>query len=357
MTFHRTLSILNPIIAMLSLQFSPHSAAASAGSETQAVVRTTSADVWRNPLVLQRADPHVFLHSDGYYYFTGSVPEYDRIVLRRAKTLDELRDAPESVIWRKHADGDMGAHIWAPEIHRIDGKWYIYFAAGHSKHIWNIRMYVLENASENPLEGEWVEKGRIETGWDSFSLDATTFEHRGTRYLVWAQHDPKIGGNTCLYIAPMDTPWSIVGEPVRISRPEFDWECVGFKVNEGASVLIRNGRIFMTYSASATNANYCVGLLTADADSDLLDPRSWHKSPTPVLATDRDAGVFGPGHNSFTTTPDGLTDVIVYHARNYENIKGDPLYDPNRHARAQIVRWTEDGTPLFMPPTPDDVLP
>ena len=83
-----------------------------------------------NPLVAQRADPHVFRHSDGWYYFTATVPEYDRIELRRGRALDQLGTAEPRVIWRKHPSGEMGSHIWAPEIHRIDGKWYVYFAAG-----------------------------------------------------------------------------------------------------------------------------------------------------------------------------------------------------------------------------------
>jgi len=83
-----------------------------------------------NPLVAQRADPHVFRHSDGWYYFTATVPEYDRIELRRARALDQLGTAEPRVIWRKHPSGGMGSHIWAPEIHRIDGEWYVYFAAG-----------------------------------------------------------------------------------------------------------------------------------------------------------------------------------------------------------------------------------
>jgi GH43 family beta-xylosidase len=35
--------------------------------------------------------------------------------------------------------------------------------------------------------------------------------------------------------------------------------------------------------------------------------------------------------------------VLVYHARNYTEIEGDPLYDPNRHTRLKLVRWTKTG--------------
>ncbi|MDQ0112284.1 glycoside hydrolase family 43 protein [Paenibacillus harenae] len=310
--------------------------------------------VYRNPLVEQRADPWVLKHTDGYYYFTGSVPEYDRIELRRATTIEGLTSAPATDIWQKHESGVMSRNIWAPEIHHIAGKWYIYFAAGRDDEPFAHRMYVLENDALNPLEGQWVEKGEIKTAWDSFSLDATSFEHNGEQYLVWAQKDPQIEGNTNLYIAEMDNPWTLRSEQVRITKPEYDWEVIGFLVNEGAAVLKRNGRIFLTYSASATDHNYAMGMLTASETSDLLDPASWIKSEKPVFASDPDASQYGPGHNSFTVSKDGTQDILIYHARSYKEIAGDPLFDPNRHARAKVIEWRSDGTPDFGKPQADN---
>ena len=150
----------------------------------------------------------------------------------------------------------------------------------------------------------------------------------------------------------MDSPWSITGEAVLITQPEYDWETIGFRVNEGAAVLKKNGRIWMTYSASATDANYAMGLLWADEDADLLDPASWTKSPEPVFQSNLETGVYGPGHNSFTTSEDGTTDVLVYHARPYPTTQGDPLYDPNRQTRMQPIEWAEDGSPIFGVPVP-----
>ncbi len=311
------------------------------------------ATAYPNPLIPQRAAPFILRHSDGFYYFTATVPEYDRIELRRAPTVAGLAAAEPKAIWRKHATGAMGAHIWAPELHHIDGKWFIYFAAGAAEKIWDIHIYVLENAAANPLEGEWIERGQLRTQWETFALDATTFEHRGARYLVWAQRDPSVKNNTDLYIAKMVSPTAIAGTPIRLSRPEFDWEKVRYEVNEGPAVLIRHGRIFVTYSAAGTGAEYCMGLLTADENADLLDPKSWRKSPTPVFATSATAGIFGPGHNNFTIAEDGTTDLLVYHARNYRDIVGDPLRDPNRHTRVQPIRWRKDGTPDFGTPLPE----
>lgn len=324
----------------------------------QGTAHASPAVQYTNPLAERRADPHIFRHTDGYYYFTATVPEYDRIVLRRATTVQGLATAPETVIWRKHATGEMGAHIWAPEIHFINGKWYVYFAAGRADDVWRIRMYVLENSSANPLTGTWIERGRIVTPWDTFSLDATTFAANGVRYLVWAQQEPGIATNSNLYIARMGAdPWQITGPVTRLTVPTLSWETRGYKVAEGPAVLQRNGRLFLTYSASATDANYCVGLLTASAWADPLQASSWTKSPDPVFAGSDATGQYGPGHNSFTVSEDGQSDLLVYHARNYRDISGDPLNDPNRRTRVQKIYWKADGTPDFGIPVPDGATP
>ncbi len=131
-----------------------------------------------------------------------------------------------------------------------------------------------------------------------------------------------------------------------MTTPDYDWERVGFWVNEGPGVLKRGGKIFLTYSASDTGAAYCVGMLTADENDDLLDPRSWQKERHPVLKTDEARRIYGPGHNSFTTDEDG-NDIMVYHARKESVITGDPLYNPNRHAMLMKIRWDEAGRPVF----------
>lgn len=302
-------------------------------------------------IIEQRADPWIYKHTDGYYYFTASVPEYDTIEVRRSKTIKGIAEAEPVVAWRKHETGPLSALIWAPEIHFINGNWYIYYAAAPSKEIvdglFQHRMFVIENKSANPLEGSWEEKGQIKTDWESFALDATSFEHKGQQYLVWAQKDPNIRGNSNLYIAPLENPWSIQGPQVMITKPEYDWETIGFWVNEGPAVLKRDGKIFISFSGSATDENYAMGILTADEDSDVMDPASWSKSTEPVFKTCYETGQYGPGHNSFTVSEDGSKDVLVYHVRNYTEIVGDPLYDPNRHTCAKEFTWNPDGTPNF----------
>jgi len=300
-----------------------------------------------NPLLKQRADPQILRHSDGWYYLMATVPEYDRLELRRARSIAGLVGAEAQVVWRQHAQGPMSRHIWAPELHFIDGRWFIYFSAGEAKEPWKIRMWVLENDSANPQEGRWIERGQLKTAWESFTLDATVFEHRGQRFMAWAQNDPASQNHsTNIYLSRMKSPTELDGPQLLLTRPEYDWERVRHQVNEAPAVLVHGGRVFMTYSAAGTGAEYCLGLLWADADADLMEAKSWRKSPGPVFMSNSENGIWGPGHNSFVLEPDGSV-LNVYHARNYRDIVGDPLKDTGRATRVQPLNFTAEGMPDF----------
>ncbi|MCR5093579.1 MAG: family 43 glycosylhydrolase, partial [Lachnospiraceae bacterium] len=263
-----------------------------------------------------------------------------------------LADAPEKTVWTKHDTGIMSRNIWAPELHRIDGRWYIYFAASREDAAWELRPYVLVCEGDDPMEDPWVECGQMQCADDdiysfrAFSLDATTFTAGGERYLVWAEKVSVGIQISNLYIARMASPTKLSTPQVLLTTPDYDWERVDIWVNEGPSVLKRDGRIFLTYSASATGEGYCMGMLSIREDADLLDPRLWKKERHPVLSSDREKGFYGPGHNCFTKLPDGR-DVCVFHARTYAEIEGDPLYDPNRHTMLMEVRWDDQGCPVF----------
>lgn len=305
------------------------------------------------PIVEQRADPFVYKHSDGYYYFTASVPGYDLIELRKAKSINELSMAASYNVWHKHDTGLMSQHIWAPELHYLDGKWYLYFAASEINDIWKLRPYVLECKGQDPLLDEWLELGQMQAAdgddksFIDFSLDATIFENKGKRYCCWAE---KTGGQFAasnLYLAEMESPIKLRTVQFMLTTPDYDWERIGFWVNEGPAVIKNAGKIYITFSASATGAHYCMGLMEADAEADLLDRNTWKKSRYPILETNVEKKIYGPGHNCFTIAEDDKTPMCIYHARDYATIVGDPLYDPNRHARVMPVSFDDDGRPVF----------
>ena len=307
---------------------------------------------YNKPWILQRADPYVYKHTDGTYYFTASIPAYDGIVLRHSDTLAGLKDAEEVRVWQKHDKGIMSEHIWAPELHYLDGKLYIYYAGGDIDDVWAIIPYILECADQDPMTGNWVEKGKMtraeedEFSFEAFSLDGTVFENRGKHYYIWAE---KVGVGkqiSNLYIAEMENPCKLKTVQVLLTTPDYDWERIGFWVNEGPAVIHHDGKIYMTYSASETGAAYCMGMLSISEDADLLDPAMWKKERYPVLETNAEKGIYGPGHNSFTEDEQG-NPIMVYHARTEEKIEGNPLYNPNRHAMLMKLTWGEDGRPVF----------
>ena len=309
-------------------------------------------EVYNEVWIPQRADPYVIKHASGKYYFTASLPEYDAIALRESDTLSGLPDSEEKIIWRKHDKGIMSFHVWAPELHHVFGKWYIYFAAGDVDDIWAIRPYVLECQGDDPMKDEWAEKGAMQCADDdefsfrAFSLDATILENHGQYYYIWAE---KVGVGrqiSNLYIARMESATKLATVQVLLTTPDYDWERVGFWVNEGPGVIKHDGKIYMTYSASETGTAYCVGMLSVDENADLLDPLNWTKGRYPVLKSSENDGIYGPGHNSFTVNDEGEP-VMVYHARTESLIVGDPLYNPNRHAMLMKIRWAENGEPVF----------
>lgn len=319
---------------------------------------------YNNPFIIERADPFITKGSDGYYYFTASYPAYgdaehgyDRIILRRSKTVEGLAVAEEKTIWLAHKEGIMARHIWAPEIHSVNGKWYVFFAAGDSDNVWNIRPYVLMCDGNDPFNDTWTEKGKMQASdgdkvsFNSFSLDMTYFEHNGKHYLIWAE----IIGDSSLFMAEInpDCPWKLTSMPILLTKPEFEWEKVNHRVNEGASVLKTKDKVYVFFSASGTGSEYCMGRLEADSSADLMKPENWKKLPCPVLETKDLIGESGPGHNSFVTDENGDL-LLVYHARPESHIKkecgtycDESLYDPCRHARIRKVHFDAKGTPVL----------
>ena len=235
----------------------------------------------------------------------------------------------------------MSKNIWAPEMYNIDGKWYIYFSAAREGSDFDHRMYVLENSSANPLEGEWELKGQIRTGYEVFQIDASIFEHQETWYMMWSGAGAK--GNS-LYMAPLENPWTIAESRIMLTEPELDWEIInGARVTEGPQVIKHDDRIFITYSASFCDANYNMGVLSANVDSDLMNPASWEKSLKPIFVSNAEANAYGPGHGSFVQSPDSTELIHVYHGVDGAG-KGYGC-DKARNVRIQPYQYNEQGQP------------
>ena len=297
-----------------------------------------------NPLKTEGAQCWANYYDGWYYYMQEAV---DRLELWRTRDITDLEHAEHKVIWIPK-DPSNAHHLWGPEIHPIAGKWYVYYAASDDN-MDNHQLFVLENSSADPFEGEFELKGRISTDKNNnWAIHPNVFEHRGEWYYIWAEKTGVGRQISNLYIGKMAAANKLCTDQVLLTTPDYDWERVDFWVNEGPAILKHDGKIFLTFSASATGACYCMGMMYIDENADLLDPHAWTKLRHSVLKTDEEKGIYGPGHNCFVKAEDGVTDLCVYHARPYDEIIGDPLYDPNRHARIMKVTYDEKGFPVFV---------
>ena len=135
-----------------------------------------------NPLLPSGADPYSF-YKDGYYYYTNTLG--NRIGLWKTKSLADLKNATHKTIYEPPEGTMYSKQLWAPEIMFIEGKWYAYFAADDGNNN-NHRMYVLENASPDPMGGEWIFKGKIADPSDKWTIDGDVFEYKEQWYMIWS---------------------------------------------------------------------------------------------------------------------------------------------------------------------------
>ncbi len=291
------------------------------------------------------ADPWV-IYWNGYYYWSSS--NGSACWVSKAQKLQDIARVTKINVWTPPQSTSYSRELWAPELHYVQGKWYIYVAADNGQNE-NHRMYVLEGTTQNPQD-TFVFKAKLNAVTDRWAIDGTMFERNdGKMYFIWSGWDSTVNIRQNLYIAEMSNPWTISGERVLISSPEYPWEQLGGtpSINEGPEVLEHNGDIFIIYSASGSWCDdYCLGQLKFTGGT-ILDKNSWTKKSTAVFS--KTATVFGPGHCSFVKSPDGTEDWIVYHAAKYSGAGW------NRNIRIQRFTWNSDGTPFFGTPVTEGI--
>ena len=311
-----------------------------------------STATFTNPLLPSGPDPYSF-YKDGYYYYTHTLG--NRIGLWKSKSLADLKTAPHITIYTPPPGTAWSKDLWAPEVLFLQGKWYAYFAADSGSNI-SHRMYVLENESADPMQGQWLLKGKCADPSDKWAIDGDVFEYKKQLYMIWSGWEGDTNGQQDIYIAKMKNPWTIDGNRVRISAPQYDWEMIGdlksgnpphLNVNEGPQALIHGSDLFIVYSASACwTDDYALGLLRFTGGANLLDAAKWKKTAQPVFKQSPANGVYATGHNSFFVSPNGKENWILYHANSNP---GDGCGN-KRSPRAQKFTWNADGEPVFGEP-------
>ena len=260
-------------------------------------------------------DPFVFYHEGKFFHCFSQGPGC--LWVACATKAEDLLLAQPVCVYRAEPGKPYSCELWAPELHVIDGKCYIYVACDDGNN-YNHRMYVLTNHCADPQQ-PYCMVGKLSDDTDKWAIDATVFRYRGQLYTVWSgwQGDENVCQN--LYIAKMSDPTTIASERVQISTPEYDWEKMDCKggdnqpyINEGPAAYEKDGKLMLLYSASGSWANhYCIGLLELIGENP-MDPTHWKKYPTPSLS--QEEGWNGPGHCSVTS--DGERDLIAFHVFN-----------------------------------------
>jgi GH43 family beta-xylosidase len=344
------------LIALAPL-LSPACQKATLGNNTvQTDTLSRKLKYFQNPVISgDHADPSVTF-KDGTYYFLST--KGNRIAIAKTNAMSQLNAATEKTVWTPPSNTDYSNDLWAPELHFMDGKWYIYFAAAKSGVNDSNRMFVLENGNADPTEGSWTFKGKIaDPTNDQWAIDGSILTYNNKNYFIWSgwENDAE-KYKQYIYISTMTNPWTLAGTRVKISTPTNDWErweptFLGAGVNEGPIALQKdsNSPLFVIFSASRYSSdNYCLGQIQLKANSDPAVAESWINKKQVFVKSEQNK-VYGPGHNGFfTSTATGAKGGsapefwFIYHARNNPN-------EPNgaRTSRMQPLSWNPDGSPNF----------
>ena len=318
---------------------------------------------FRFPLARGYGDPVIFPWQ-GKWYFLGTNDNLNDIgmYVREADSPEDLfaPETAEHLILPFDPARGFEQTFWAPEFHVIGGEAYILFAV--SGHVWGPQCHLMKLKKggriirpedwENPVR--IVRKDGSPLSEDGITLDMTYIGAAGGSWMVWSYRrhigTPRDTGSM-LYIASIDEnePWRLTGEPVLLTRPLYGWENVAGTINnEGPHAMIRDGKVYLTYSGgSADSYTYALGLLTADEKDCLTDPAAWTKSTAPVLTFRSVQGEYGPGHNSFFVNDRGEM-MIAYHAETgiREHLRCDGI---------RRVHFRADGSPYFQMSAEEDL--
>jgi GH43 family beta-xylosidase len=276
----------------------------------------------------------------GYYYYSESRARR-HIYIRRSRTIQGIGQDPGVRVWTAPDRGRNSSNVWAPELHLIGGKWFIYYAADDGNNN-NHRMWVLEAEGCDPMS-QYGCRGCLDTqGW---AIDGTVLclEH-DRRFFVWSGWPGRRNGQQNLYIAPMSDPATISGSRILIATPDQPWERQAMPICEGPQILRRNGDIFIVYSASGSwTPDYCLGLLH-NRTQEVLNPCAWTKHGPVFTRTDQ---VWGVGHCSFVKSLCQSEDWMIYHSKTSLR----PGWE-DRDVHAKPFTWSTNGFPDFGAPLP-----
>lgn len=302
--------------------------------------------VFYNPLLEPGADPAMVRHNGTYYLLQGDQYNNHDLVIRKSASVEGLRDAPPTTLWRHPpCPGAACTEVWAPELQRIRGQWWIFFTGasdvGNGR---SHRMFALRGRTDDP-SGPYDFLGEQPLPDGQWAIDGAWFEKDGQGYYTWSGWDRDYGrANEVqhIYVAKMHDPMTPAGPRVKIASPTQGWETrpnhANVLLNEGPQPIFGpRGQLFMSFSANASwTDDYCLGLLTLNGDP--VEPSAWSKSGDCVFAGQGTS--IAPGHNGFLEVNGNWW--LTYHAR----LRPGTGW-PGRSIRLQPLPFNSAGQPVF----------
>ena len=297
-----------------------------------------------NPIGIGQ-DPWVVRDEKNNRYLWCSSEEDRAITIHTSQNLTSF--GQRHLVWQSPESGPYSRQVWAPELHLLDGRWHIYFAASDGQNR-NHLAYVLRSESDDPLS-EYTLHGPFQTGdttgQNLWAIDMTPLKVKDQLYAIWSGWDGPETDRQFLYIAKMENPLKLSSKRVRVcDNLDYPWERTepgprGRGLNEGPQVFQNGARTFVTYSCGASwLPSYKLGLLELTGE-DPLEPSSWKKYKGAVFQSTKET--FGVGHSCFVKSPNGSEWWHVFHAK--EN--REPGWQRNIYV--QPFKWSRDGRPLF----------
>ncbi|RYP72312.1 hypothetical protein DL771_004286 [Monosporascus sp. 5C6A] len=242
------------------------------------------------------SDPFIAYSGDGYYYMMST--SWTNLQIARSKTIEGLKTAPKKVVYSTN-EPRRCYNVWAPEVHYLDGNWYIYYTAGNASNLDGQNLHVLKGGPS--AWDEYTYAGQLTNPW---SIDRSVIRFNGWgNYLAYSCFHGVRYQSTCLQKLGDDNV-SLTGPISVISQPTESWERSGMPVQEGPVALYYGGKTYIVYSANyCWTPDYCLATLEWDGRTNPLRPGAWKKPNDRVFSQAN--GHYGTGHNSFFQSPDG----------------------------------------------------
>jgi GH43 family beta-xylosidase len=310
------------------------------------------------------ADPFVLYWRGSYYaYGTGEAPRVAH-PSSHAPSVFTVLQSNDLTTWTELGPalvappGTEGHAFWAPEVAERDGRFHLYYSSAPAGRDELHRLHV---AIAREPHGPFIHAGTVLAEEEGFSIDAHPFRDRndGQFYLYFAKDffEERTGtGIAVVRLGPDMLRADGASRPViranadwqvyQRNRPLYGREWAAWHTVEGPCVVQHAGRFYCFYSGGNWQTHdYGVSYAFADHP---LGP--WHHAPDPgpVVLRQIPGAVLGPGHHSYAMTPDGVTELLVYHA-----------WDPGRTARRMCLdplEWTDAGPRCAGPTTTPQVL-